>query len=1151
MKNKLFIHGLFLKIMKISIVQFALAICFAGLAYGSEVSAQELLSQRISIHVESKTVKEILSKLEGKTKIKFTYSAEVIQAHRTTTLTASNQTVKQVLDSFLDPLQITYRISDNRVVLLPKPAGSESKADLPSAASVQRIDLTVSGSVTDEKSEGLPGVSIIIKGTQRGTITDADGKFTLNVDDENTVLVFSYVGFISEERQVGSKRILDVMLNTDSKSLDEVVVVGYGTSKKKDLTGAISSIKAENLSAQAPRNVQDLLRGNAPGLNIGIATDAKAEASYSIRGKGTLTASNDPLIVLNNVIFEGALADINPADIATIDVLKDASAAAVYGARSANGVIVITTKKGAKGKPIINFTTNTALAVSSSQPRILDQNGFLKFRQDYNQGRNSEAYLAQYPQMFTSPFELNGVNQLDWYNYDQKVPVANVSEDQLRTQWLSRLNFTTPEMENYFAGNITRWDKLVFQKAFQQDYNVSISSATDHISQYFSIGYTEREGIVTGDKYKNLRARINLEAKITPFLTVGANTQFATRNEGFLPADWGQMTMISPYGSDNLDDPTSNFRRRPTGLDPVNPFYDNLYTDRVDRRQNVIATLFSKIQLPFGIEYNMNFSPYYNWYEYYNHYSSQGERWSAVGGTSTRTTSKRFNWQMDNIFRWSKQFGRIHRLDLTTLINAEKARIWGTTANASNYSPNDVLGYHAIQSGTVATVSSEDTYQTGDALMGRAFYSLKDKYMLTASVRRDGYSAFGKKNPRAVFPSIALGWVFTQESFLASLGWLDYGKLRASWGENGNRSIGQYQALASMESGLRPYIDQSGKVYSTSQIYVTTMANHNLKWERSSSLNLGLDYGIFKSRINGSLEIYASRTNDLLVQRALPDITGYKSVMSNLGQVRNYGAELTVNADILQEGDFRWTATANVSTNRRKIASLYGDMVNVLDAAGNVVSQREADDPNNGWFIGQDPDRIWHYQRAGVWQLDEREQALRYGLQPGDFKYVDINNDGIMNNDDKVFQGYTTPRYRWSLRNEADYRGLRLSVMMYSNLGYYGSFQRAANNYAFPDRTSDYDFPRWTSTNPINDYARIGSKNIGTNWVNRSFLRVENVTLSYSIPKNIIQKASIQKLLVSASIQNAGVLARQWKFWDPESGVPTPRTFSLGLNITL
>lgn len=424
--------------------------------------------------------------------------------------------------------------------------------------------------------------------------------------------------------------------------------------------------------------------------------------------------------------------------------------------------------------------------------------------------------------------------------------------------------------------------------------------------------------------------------------------------------------------------------------------------------------------------------------------------------------------------------------------------------------------------------------------------------MVTTSVRRDGYSAFGKKNPRAVFPAVALGWVFTQEKFLEKTNsWLNYAKLRLSWGENGNRDIGQYAALAQMVSGLRPYIDNSGNIYTTSQMYVNTMANYNLKWERTASFNFGLDFSLFQEILSGSIEAYVAKTNDLLVNRALPNITGFTSVTANLGQLQNKGLEITLNANILKTKDFQWAASANFSLNRRKINQLYGDMVDSTDDKGNVTGQKEADDETNGWFIGQDPDRIWSYEREGVWQLSEKEQAAVYGCQPGDFKYADQNADGIMNNKDKIFQGYKTPRFRWTLRNELTYKDFSFSAVFYSYWKYYGAFQRAANNYSFPDRTSDYDFPRWTSTNPINDYARIGSKNIGTNWIDKSFIRMENVTLSYNVPKTIIQRFAVQSLRLSCSMQNAAVWAPDWNFWDPESESVTPRTFSFGINVTL
>lgn len=1112
----------------------------------------------ISLDIHNQPIESVLEAIENQTDFSFVYDSRNVNAKKIVTVNVENKNIFDILNQLFSNTDVAYKVVNNKIIL-------SNNFNIPTVPAPQQSK-SVSGKVVDSAGEPLIGVNVVVKGTNQGYITDVDGNYTINNIADNSVLIFSYVGYLAQE--VAASRASLVTLLDDTQKLEEVVVIGYGSAKKGDLTGAISSIKVDKLEGRAPRNVQDVLRANAAGLNIGLGTDAKADATLSIRGQGTLSAGSSPLIVLDGVIYEGALADINPGDIASVDILKDASSAAVYGAKAANGVIVFTTKKGKKGKPVININANMGIAQVSKQPTILNETNILKFRQDYNQGRNSESYLEQYPQIFTNPYELNGVDQLDWYNYDQKTPVTSVTEQQLMTQWLSRLNFTIPEMENYFAGKITKWDDLVFQNAFQQDYTVSVSNATDHTSQYISLNWTDREGVITGDRFKTFRARMNGESKITSFLTVGMNAQYAYRDESALKASWQQMTMISPYGSNNIDDPESIYQRNPTGLDPINPFYDNLYTDRKDVKHNINAKIYAQVYLPFGIEYTMNFTPYYHFAEYYNHNSSKAINWKTRGGRSERRHSKRFNWQIDNIIQWKREFANQHKLEVTLLANAEKAQYWSTQAIATDYSPNDVLGYHRLQAGSVATVSSDDTYQTGDALMGRLYYSFQNKYMITTSVRRDGYSAFGKKNPRAVFPAVALGWVFTQEKFAEKIGdWFNYGKLRFSWGENGNRDIGQYEALARMESSLRPYIDQTGTVYSTSQIYVNTMSNYNLKWERTASYNVGLDFSVLQDILSGTIEVYTSKTNDLLVKRALPNITGFASVYSNLGQLQNKGFEVTLNADIISKGDFQWSASANLSLNRRKINKLYGDMVDVLDNNGNVIGQKEADDETNNWFIGQDPDRIWSYERDGVWQLNEKEQAAVYGCQPGDFKYIDQNGDGIMDNKDKVFQGYRTPRFRWTLQNEFRYKDFTLSAMIYSSWKYYGSFQRAANNHSFPDRSSDYDFPRWTSSNPINDYARIGSKNIGVNWVDKSFIRLENISLSYNVPKSFLQQFSIQALRLSVNLQNPIVWTPHWKFWDPENESDRnddnkfyigsenksviPRSYSFGLSLTL
>jgi hypothetical protein len=457
-----------------------------------------------------------------------------------------------------------------------------------------------------------------------------------------------------------------------------------------------------------------------------------------------------------------------------------------------------------------------------------------------------------------------------------------------------------------------------------------------------------------------------------------------------------------------------------------------------------------------------------------------------------------------------------------------------------------------MQAATQQEISSSDDYRSGDALMGRLFYSLKDKYMITTSVRRDGYSAFGLNHPYGVFFSVAGAWTFTSEKFAESFNHImNHGKLRFSWGENGNRDIGQYVALANLVSDPHPYMQPGGNYILKQQARADRMANRDLRWERTASTNIGLDFAFLNSLLSGSMEAYIATTNDLLMSRNLPNVLGYDDVMANLGQLQNRGFELTLNARVMSNPNFTWRTSGNFSLNRRKITRLFGDMVDVLDANGNVIGKKEADDPENGWFIGQDPDRIWDYVQKGVWQVGETEDT-RPGWRVGDFKYIDQNKDGVMNNDDKVFQGYRTPRFRWAWRNDFTFlKDFTLSTSVYSNLGQYRTFNAAANNPSFPDRESQYKQPYWTPENPINNFARLRSAQLGNNWINSSFVRLDNIALSYNVPRSIIQKASIQSLRVTAGVRNVAVWAPHWKWWDPENGTHVPRTYNISLNFTL
>ena len=449
------------------------------------------------------------------------------------------------------------------------------------------------------------------------------------------------------------------------------------------------------------------------------------------------------------------------------------------------------------------------------------------------------------------------------------------------------------EIENYRAGKSTNWYDMVFVNGFRQDHTISISGRNSGTSYYMSLGYLDNKGIVYGDRFKTIRGRFNLESRATKFLTVGVNAQFADRDESQVPVDLTLARTLSPWGTPL--DSLGNYVWRPNGeaSGGKHPYYDRSFIDRRVKITTFNPILFAQLTLPLGFSFRVNYTPRYEFYERYNHESSKHAEWAAVGGNVSRQQAKTFYWQIDNILKWTRTFG-VHNVDVTLLANAEKFQRWDNTMTNRGLLPTDVLGYHGVSTGVNPTVTSNDEYSTGDGLMGRLFYSFNDRYLLTLSTRRDGYSAFGQKNPRAWFSSAALGWVFTQEKFFQS-NWLSFGKLRASWGSNGNRDIGRYLALSDLNTGKYLHVRPDGTVYQVNQLYVNRMQNANLRWERTTAINLGLDFGLFNNKISGSAEAYRSSTTDLLVERSLPDILGFSWVMDNLGEVQNRGLELTLN----------------------------------------------------------------------------------------------------------------------------------------------------------------------------------------------------------------------------------------------------------------
>lgn len=1010
--------------------------------------------------------------------------------------------------------------------------------------------------MSKEDNTPIPGVTVVVKGSTNGTTTDIDGKFQIETKSDSDVLVFSAVGFVTQEKAVGNATNIDIILAADQKTLDEVVVVGYGTIKKRDLTGAVSQVNATKLENENPQSVQDVLRGNIPGMNVGFSASAKGGGNVAVRGTNSLGAGSSPLVVLDGAIYYGGLEDINPNDIETIDVLKDASSAAVFGAKAASGVILVTTKKGKEGKTVININSNIGFSeVAKNQP-VLSPDGFISWRQEVMRNIN----LTAQPARFTNPNELpSDVTLAQWLAYDG-------SKGDPTTVWLQRLNMQSVEIQNYKDGKSVDWYSKIFQKGFRQDHTVSLSGKNERVSYYMSLGYLKNEGIVVGDAYSTVRARVNLEGKVNKFLTVGINTQFADRDESQIPVNIDLAPNLSPWGSEFNPDGTYKWRPNEEASGGNHPYYAPSFTTRDKGSMTINNVIFAKVALPFGITYQANFTPRYENYHRYNAESSKHAEWAAEGGRASRRNTRFFSWQIDNILKWSKTIAEKHSFDVTLLANKERYRSWDDSVSNKGFAPNDFLGYHNMSAGNAPVMWTEDQTSTADALMARLYYSFKDRYMLTLSSRRDGYSAFGQKNPRATFASAALGWVFTDEPFW-KVDWLNYGKLRASYGSNGNRDIGRYDALANLATGKYLHVNSGGTVYQVSQLYVDRMQNPNLKWERTNSLNIGLDFGLFNNVIDGSLELYKSSTRDLLVKRALPNVLGFDFVLDNLGQVDNKGLELSLNSNNMKRENFSWRSTLNVQMNRNKIVHLYGNKAPVKDASGNVIGEKEADDITNKWFIGHAIDEIWNYKVIGVWQTEEADAAAKYGVKPGDHKILDVNNDGKFTNDDKVFQGFTSPRVRLTLRNEFKlYKNFDVSFMMYSYLGQKGEFNQMKNRPGFPDRSSSYVFPYWTAENRNNEWARLysseGSATGYSVYQSKSFIRFESLALAYTLPRKLVEKISIQNLRIYGNVRNMGFISN-WKFWDPENGtnnatnqnltysVPSPRIFTMGLDITL
>ena len=1029
----------------------------------------------------------------------------------------------------------------------------------------------VTGTVIGQDSEPIPGLTVIVKGTTIGAITDFEGKYTITRVPEDATLVFSFVGMKTQEVEVGDRTMIDITMETDAIGLDEVVAIGYGTARQADLTGSIVNVNTEELEKYQPANVQELLRSAVPGLKVGYSTSAKNTPDFEIRGDNTIKADDDdersanrPLIVLDGVIFNGDIAEINVNDIESVDVLKDASAASIYGSRASNGVIVFTTKKGTTGKPTVRASAKLGIVTGAKRIQTFKAgDGVMNWLTDMNEAING---LYNEPWTRYEKFEdVDSQYQGAWLEANG-IPGAT-DPTVITSAWLDNFAFETNEKENYLAGKGYDWQDFLFHTGLRQDYDISVSGRTERISYYWSLGYVDSESVQLNERFTTLTSRLNLDVKVTDWLNMGINSNFAFQDEGDEPIGSNYRT-ASPYDTpwrneawDNpeVEDtgkypwrfPREYLKEAGAGSNRGNPYLDPAYTTRQYTRYRIFPTMYGKLSLPYGFTFTSNMTTRLDFRKRFEYQDSANPEWSH-GGWVQRRHNEGLEWQSDNILNWNKEFGE-HRFDVTGLLNAEKNQMWYTLAQGSSFSPTEALGYHAIQFALTPQVDSNDEIINRNALMGRINYAYSNRYNLSASIRRDGYSRFGTDKVFAVFPSVSAAWSITNEGFMQDRpGWLSFLKVRASWGVNGNSSgLGSYAAYATLSDNK--YLNYDGGYFVAPYLYINRMANPELAWEKNQAFNFGLDYGFWDGRVRGALDIYTSRTTDLLLDKKLPIVTGFTSITTNVGELKNMGIDLSINTINIQTSDLVWSSQLNLSYNTNEIVSLTGELVEVVDDNGNVT-MKEPDDLDNGWFIGENKDVIWDFEYDGVYQVGDEAEAAEFGLYPGDFRIVDQNDDGVINTDDRVFQGLSKNPWYITFRNDLEWKGFDFGLILLGKLGYKGgSIEPFNNRQEYIKNHNWFDLPYWTPQNARNDAARINSINLGgiSNpiWTPRSYVRIQNLALGYNIPSDLLETIKVSRARVAFNIDNVAVFTK-WIEGDPESQQEMPRTYSFSVDFS-
>jgi TonB-linked SusC/RagA family outer membrane protein len=961
----------------------------------------------------------------------------------------------------------------------------------------------IKGKVVDDVGAPLPGVSVVVKGTLVGASSDADGSYSLAIPAsvENPVIVFSFIGFASQEQVVNGRTLIDVTLAPDVQQLSEVVVVGYGTQKKSDITGSVASVSAKEISELPLTNVQQALQGRIAGVDV-VSTGARPGAGVSvrIRGRRSFSAGNEPLYVVDGIPLAGGINDINPQDIQSMDVLKDASATAIYGSRGANGVVLITTKRGTTGKTIISY--DGYYGVSSSLGKIDMMNGaqFAEYKRESR--RTAGAY-----------------NDADPVGSDAKI-------------------FESTELEGIASGRSTDYQSLILKNGHQQSHQIGILGGSEKTKFAISGNYFSDVGIVPNQDFNRYSFRINIDHQISDQFKVGVSSlaTFSIQNgDGFNPLP--EALQNNPLGNPYNSDGTLNFLPTTDGLrtNPLSEIVKGAIV-REDKRVRIFNSIYAEYQIVKGLSYRVNFGPDYQTRrrgEFNGRYTNA----RRLGEPTARTQNwNTFAYTLENVVNYTKTIGTDHNLTATGLysIQQQTDEYFDTRVRGIPFEYMDA--YNVGTAPIIEGVGSDYKQWTILSYMGRINYSFKDKYLITVTGRSDGSSRFSPGNKWGFFPSAALGWRISEENFLKSISFLSNLKLRASYGQTGNTGIDPYSTLGSLSRTTYAFGSNAANGYRPA-----SLPNPDLKWETTASTNIGLDFGFFNGRIQGSLDVYQQNTSDLLMDRQLPATEGNSNfILQNVGKTKNQGIEISLSTvNIESTRGFQWSTDLNFYSNQEQIVELYGG---------------KQDDIGNSWFIGKPLTVFYDYKKIGIWQTDEVATATSYQRKPGEIKVADLAGrdaggnlvegaDGKINSDDRVILGSDIPDWTGGMTNRFSYKGFDLSFFLFTRQG---SMIRSLfhNNYNnLFGRYNNLNVDYWTPTNPTNAYPRPNQNqefpvySSSMSYFDGSFVKVRNITFGYTVPAQLLKKFKLQSARIYASAQNPFIFATyrsQYKGIDPE-----------------